>query len=63
MGQRKLDTFFNLMSDTQQPTPDKDKGDRDINVSEVISEGPSSVASASAIRKHGPRILTRQASP
>jgi hypothetical protein len=29
MSQRKLDTFFKLKSDTQQPTPDKDKGDRD----------------------------------
>ena len=45
MSQRKLDTFFKLKSDTQQPTPDIDKGDRDINVSEAISEGPSSVAS------------------
>jgi hypothetical protein len=51
-----------LKSDTQQPTPDKDKGERDINVSEAISEGPSSIASASAISQHGPRILTRQAS-
>ena len=29
MSQRKLDTFFKLKSDTQQPTPDKEKGDRD----------------------------------
>ena len=63
MSQRRLDTFFKLKSDTQQPNPDKDQGDRDINVSEAISEGPSSVATASAISKHGPRILTRQASP
>jgi hypothetical protein len=54
MCQEKLDTLFKLKSDTQQPTPDKDKGDRDINVSEAISERPSSVASASAISKHGP---------
>jgi len=57
MSQRKLDTFFNLKSDTQQPTPDNDKGDRDINVSEANSEGPSSVASASAISKHGPPYI------
>ena len=64
MSQRKLDTFFKLKSGTQQPTSDKDKGDRDINVSEASSEGPSSVASASAISKHGPPyILTLQASP
>ena len=55
--QRKLDTLFKLKSDTQQPTPDKDKGDRDINVSEAISERPSSVASASAISKHGPPYI------
>jgi hypothetical protein len=42
MSQRRLDTYFKLKSDTQQPTPDKDKGDRDINVSEAISEGISS---------------------
>jgi hypothetical protein len=52
-----LTRFFKLKSDTQQPTPDKDKGDRDINVSEAISEGPSSVASASAISKHGPPYI------
>jgi hypothetical protein len=57
MSQRKLNTLFKLKSDTQQPTPDKDKGDRDINVSEAISEGPSSVASASAISKHGPPYI------
>ena len=45
------------MSDTQLPTPDKDKGDRDINMSEAISEDPSSVDSASAISKHGPRYI------
>ena len=45
MSQRRLDTFFKLKSD-------KDKGDRDINV----SEGLSSVASASAISKHGPLV-------
>ena len=54
MFKKKLDTLFKLKSDTQQPTPDKEKGDRDINMSEAISEGPSSVASASAISKHGP---------
>ena len=48
--------FFKLKSDTQQPTPDKDKGDRDINVSEAISEG-TSVTSASAISKHGPPYI------
>ena len=65
MSQRKLNTLFKLKSDTQQPTPDKDKGDRDINVSEAISAVPSSVASASAISKAGMvhRILTLQASP
>ena len=57
MSQRKLDTFFKLKSDTQQPTPDKDKGDRDINVSEAISEGPSSIASASVTSKHGPPYI------
>ena len=57
MSQIKLDTLFKLMSDTQQPTPDKDKGDRDINVSEAISERPSSVASASVISKHGPPYI------
>jgi hypothetical protein len=57
MSQRKLDTFFNLKSYTQQPTPDKDKGDRDINVSEANSEGPSSVASASVISKYGPPYI------
>ena len=51
--QRKLDTLFKLKTDTQQSTPDKDKGGGDINVSEEISERPSSVASASAISKHG----------
>ena len=45
------------MSDTQQPTPDKEKGDRDVNVSETISEGPSSVASASTISKYGPPYI------
>ena len=49
--------IFRLKSDTQQPTPDKDKGDRDINVSEAISEGPSSVAIASVISKHGPPYI------
>ena len=53
MCQRKLDTLFRLKSDTKQPTPDKDKGDRDI----IVSEGPSSVASASAISKHGPPYI------
>ena len=57
MSQRKLDTLFKLMSDTQLPTPDKEKGDRDINLSEAISEGRSSVASASAISKHGPPYI------
>jgi hypothetical protein len=57
MSQRKLDTPLKRKSDTQQPTPDKDKGDRGINVSEAISEGPSSVASASAISKHGPPYI------
>ena len=57
MSQRRLDTFFKLKSDTQQPNPDKDQGDRDINVSEAISEGPSSVATASAISKHGPPYI------
>ena len=57
MSRRKLDTFYKLKSDTQQPTPDKDKGDRDINVSEANSEGPSSVASVSAISKHGPPYI------
>ena len=62
MSQRRLDTYFKLKSDTQQPTPDKDKGDRDINVSEAISEGPSGVANASAISKHGPPYIDAQAS-
>ena len=57
MSQRRLDTFLNLKSDTQQPTPDKDKGERDINVSEAISEGPSSIASASVISQHGPPYI------
>ena len=57
MSQRRLDTFFKLKSDTQQPNPDKDQGDRDINVSEAISEGPSSVATASAISKHRPPYI------
>jgi hypothetical protein len=57
MSQRRLDTFFKLKSDTQQTNHDKDKGDRDIHVSEAISEGPSSVASASAISKHGPPYI------
>jgi hypothetical protein len=62
MSQRRLDTYFKLKSDTQQPTPDKDKGDRDINVSEAISEGISSIASASAISTHGPPYIDAQAS-
>jgi hypothetical protein len=36
---------------------DKDQGDRDINVSEANSEGPSSVASASVISKYGPPYI------
>jgi hypothetical protein len=52
-----LTRIFRLKSDTQQPTPDKDKGDRDINVSEAISEGPSSVASASVISTHEPPYI------
>ena len=55
--QRKLDTLFKLKTDTQQSTPDKDKGGGDINVSEEISERPSSVASANAISKHGPSYI------
>jgi hypothetical protein len=56
ISQRKLDTLLKLKSEPQQPTPDKDKGVRDINVSEAISESPS-VASASAISKHGPPYI------